>query len=285
MFAGLSMSFFGWMPPLRASVVMSLQDFGYQSPCLHPDCQHPDVCPGNRVRLLDPEGGEWSSDSEGIPLVKIIAPHHKVSKWWPHRQPIECLLPTDLARVWYYHHVYGKEVLLEEGCSGKSSSPYFFVQVEKGNQLRMQQVSQIFTQVLGRKFSPQKARSLFITEAKGQLLPDVDEEAAAAVMGHSRKMSQSVYDKQVVFRGAANNIAALAKWRLKVTSGAAAAVGVGAAAGGGAATAAAAAAAAAAVAAAAAGPSGVHAAPTQPEVVDITMDSDTDYMSMDSDSE
>ena len=49
-------------------------------------------------------------------------------------------------------------------------------------------------------------------------------QAAAAIMGNSYRMWEDVYDREVVARGAADNVAALAKWRSRVLS--AAGVGV-----------------------------------------------------------
>lgn len=89
-----------------------------------------------------------------------------------------------------------------------------------------------------------------MTAARSKQLGDVDEVAASAVMGHSMKMWRHVYDKEVVSRGAANNIAALAEWRLQVLA-------VGGDGGGG-----------------VAGAAAVGTSPA-PICVDLTMDSDS----------
>lgn len=114
-------------------------------------------------------------------------------------------------------------------------------------------------------FGPQRARGIFVTAARDKQLGELDERAAAAVMGNSLGVWEQVYDKNRVARAAAQNVAALAKWRQQVLAAAArggAAGGVGAAEATGAAATPSAAEAAAAVL-------GVHR-----EYVDLTMDLD-----------
>jgi len=224
------------VPPLRGSVLCSLQHPDYTGPCLHPDCQHPNRCKGNRVVLVDDGDGDSSDSSSdslnssgSIPLVKIIAPHHKVSRWWA-GQAIECVLPPELAGLYYTHYQHGRELLLELGEAEQPCS-FFFMQVQKGQQLKLQQASQIFASVVlpyTHTFGPQRARAIFVTSVRDKQLADVDEAAAAAVMGHSIRMWQQVYDRQRVARGAASNIAALAQWRQQVAASGSAAGAVGA---------------------------------------------------------
>ena len=40
---------FGYMPPLRPSILISLVGPDYKGPCLHKDCQNMGTCPGNRL--------------------------------------------------------------------------------------------------------------------------------------------------------------------------------------------------------------------------------------------
>jgi hypothetical protein len=250
MHAAYGMSFFGYVPPLRPSVVNSLQEPDYSGPCLHPDCQHPNKCKGNRVEIEDWDSSSDSSmDSSSTgsfdPTVTIFAPHHKATKWWKKNKTIVCKLPPILARLYLTHFLEGRDMLLSN-CSSDPSN-YFFIQVLKGEQLLESQASQIFASVVlphTHHFGPQKARAIFVTAARGGQLGSVDVQAAAAIMGNSYRMWEDVYDREVVARGAADNVAALAKWRSKVLSaarvGATAGVGAGAAAGVGAGAAAAA---------------------------------------------
>jgi hypothetical protein len=198
--------------------------------------------------------------------VKIIAPHHKSSKWWGGKQ-VEVELPQEPAQLYLAHYQRGWELLV--GMSSTKTPPnYFFVQPIKGQQLLAQQASQIFAkQVLPftHSFGPQKARSIFVTAANKQQLGDIDPQAAAQVMGHSLSMWDAVYDREKASRAAADNVAALASWRCRVLA---------------AAEAVAAAEPAAAVAAAAEGAAVAEADVARQgpdkECVDLTMDSDSE---------
>lgn len=322
MYAAYGMSFFGYVPPLRPSVVHSLQDPDYSGPCLHPDCQHPNKCKGNRVEIEDWDSTsdssmDSSSTSSLDPTITIFAPHHKASKWWKKNKTIVCKLPPILARLYLTHYLEGRGMLLSN-CSSDPSN-YFFVQVLKGEQLLESQASQIFASVVlphTHHFGPQRARAIFVTAARGGQLGSVDVQAAAAIMGNSYRMWEDVYDREVVARGAADNVAALAKWRSRVLSAAGVGVttGVGPDAAAGAAGAGAAArvgAGAAAGVGAGAAPRGVASAPrvgvgagvgvaagvgvdvaagvggaTSKELcIDLTQDTDSDSMDTSSDSD
>lgn len=289
MYAAFCCSLFGWLPPLRPSILITLQHPNYSGSCLHPDCQHPKVCLGNRVELVRSEedmgldldsssvssscSSWYSADSLTTTntIVKIIAPHHKSSKWWRGEQ-IEVELPHELAQLYLAHYQGGWELL--DGLSPtKAPCNYFFVQPMKGQQLLAQQASQIFAkQVLPvtHSFGPQKARSIFVTAANKQQLGEIDGQAAAQVMGHSLKMWDAVYDKEKATRGAANNVAALASWRCKVLAASEAATAAAAA---GVATAE-----AVEAAAATGGDVGIDVARQElhKEYVDLTMDSDSE---------
>lgn len=83
----------------------------------------------------------------------------------------------------------------------------------------MQQASQIFQRVVlphTHKFGPQRARAIYVAAAKSNIIKGVDVAAAAGVMGHNTKMWVRVYDREVIPRGVATNMAALATWRQEV---------------------------------------------------------------------
>jgi hypothetical protein len=231
MHAAFCCSFFGWVPPLRPSTIISLQHPNYSGPCLHPSCQHPTRCKGNRVVVEGDTSDSCcssSSSSGGNTYVSIIAPHHKASKWWEQTRPIECELPSELAGLYLTHCYEGWDKLVGNSANPQGTCSYFFVQVQKGQQLLPQQASQIFSSVVlphTHRFGPQAARGIFVTAARSQQLGDVSEAAAAAAMGHSLKMWEQVYDRAKVHRLAARNVAALAKWRHGVLAAAASRVG------------------------------------------------------------
>lgn len=237
--AALCCSMFGWLPPIRPSVLISLLHPAYKGPCPHPDCQQPTKCKGNRVIVLEPEYPD-SSDSDSCSSmsssstfhsacststeVRLFAPHHKISKWWG-TGPIDCELPYELADLYLAHHHEGREVIQAHPRGVKGDCKYFFLQSQKGQQLSPQQVSQIFSKVVlpaTHSFGPQKARSIFVTAARDKQLGQLDEGAAAGVMGNSLTVWEGVYDQRKVARGTAKNVAALAKWRAGVLAEAAA---------------------------------------------------------------
>jgi hypothetical protein len=285
--AALCCSMFGWVPPLRPSVLISLQHPDYKGPCLHPDCQHPLKCKGNRVEVLEPEADSTDTDTTSSNCsfhsaascssqVRLVAPHHKVSRYWG-RGPIDCELPPELADLYQAHYKGGWELVVQLAQSDKADSRYFFLQAHKGQQLLPQQASQIFAKVVlpaSSRFGAQKARGIFVTAARDKQLGELDEGAAAVVMGNSLSVWEQVYDRSRVSRSAAKNVAALAQWRqgvLAAARGAAAPRGVGAA---GALPAAAAATGAGAAAPTSATEAAAAVIGVQREYVDLTMDLD-----------
>jgi hypothetical protein len=179
------------------------------------------VCKGNRLEVREVsiklEGGGEEKELQSW----LVAPHHKSSKWG--RQPIICCLPHDLAYLYYFHILCGLPAMLEEHGQApfpNNHQPYVFLWASTGKPVVPQQVSQLFSRLVlpkGCTLPPQKARAAFVTamrDAKPYL--GLDEQQAAAVMGHSIKMWHQVYDKKQSSRTAATVAQVLADWRHQV---------------------------------------------------------------------
>lgn len=204
---------FGYLPPIRPSVLLSLQHPGYTGPCMHKDCQHPSVCPGNTLQWE-----EGTGNNSGKPMLRLHAPHHKVSKWWGSK-PIDCLIPDVLGKLYFAYFTGARELILSLSGKKDNNSPFTFVQPRTGKQVRRQQASKWFTKLVlpsTHRFGPRTARSIFVTAAKNQELGPLDTAAAAKVMGHCLTMWESVYDKEAMHRATSANVVALAQWRDRV---------------------------------------------------------------------
>lgn len=208
---------FGSIAPVRSSVVCSLHHPSYNGPCLHPDCQHPQHCLGNRLEWRAPQACSSNTTTRELWLV---APHHKSSRSKGFKgKPIECHLPSPLSDLMSAHLKAGRDLLLSCGEKKDSASPFVFFLVSNGEPISDARASQIFSKVVlpsGFGFGPQKARSIFITGSRAGTISNISEADAAHVMGNSLRMWEEVYDKNHALKTQAQNQQAIAKWRQEV---------------------------------------------------------------------
>ena len=231
--ACLCCSLFGYLSPMRPSILITLQQPSYEGPCLWPSCQHKDTCQGNRLEWVVEPG---SSSSSRWGQLRLVAPHHKTSNHAKERA-ISFTLPADLLPLYSYHlqaglgkvwelhtHVVDDEVELP---------PSVFINPNTCKQLVPQQVSQVWSRVVlpdGFAFGPQTARAAFTTLVRedarltGVSAPFV-ESAAAEVMGNSLVVWDGVYDRLLKCRQAQEAINTMTQWRQGVLARVAQGVG------------------------------------------------------------
>lgn len=182
----------GHLPPLRASVIMSLTVPRYTGGCLRSDCCEPGKCKGNRLYW-----GEPAHDANLRELWCDI-PHHKVSRAWG-GQHITFRLPAELTELLTIYLEWA-HTSLTLGVCDNDLSPTVFVNTTTGQPLKPQEVSQLFQRVVLKgtdcRFGVQMLRSIFVVDRRTDgTTPGPDEEAAAAVMGHNVAMWDMCYDK------------------------------------------------------------------------------------------
>jgi len=227
--ACLCCGLYGYLPPLRPSILITLQRPGYQGPCLWPNCQLKHSCLGNRLEWEQQPGaaGSSSNSSANLGKLRLVAPHHKTSKTARERQ-ISFTLPNDLQPLFSYHIQAGLGKLWEpfsfedyDDEVGMELPPTVFISSSTGKPLLPQQVSQVWNKVVlpeGVRFGPQTARAAFCTLVRGHSTatgqpPPFEEDAAAHVMGNSLRMWDMVYDREHKQRAAQAAIDNLAQWR------------------------------------------------------------------------
>jgi hypothetical protein len=228
---------FGYLPPLRPSVVISLSRPDYKGPCTWPGCQHKQRCPGNRffwVAAADQAGSSSSSSSSAQQQQQLLGldiRHHKGNtRRQQYGEPILAILPPELQHVMQAYLKEGLPRLLAPSTfvvpDGSAfthpldSQPYAFVWPHTGKPIKAQQVATIWReQVLSTGVrSPQQARSMFVSQvrtaaAEGTLPQDFSEQAAAHIMGHDLAMWDRVYDKVKNLRASHHTISAMAEYR------------------------------------------------------------------------
>jgi hypothetical protein len=208
---------YGYVPPLRPSVLRTLVLPGYRGPCICRGCDRRRECKGNRLVRL--EGGGW----------RLIAPHHKNAKRWGGRL-IQYDLPQELCTLLDAHAEWGHARLawvVQEGQ--QQPTPNVFVMATSGEALKSSQVSQVWCrEALARvdvRFGPQMCRSIFVHERRSadRVEGGLEDEAAAFCMGNTVSTWDAVYDKNYDRRRAQGAVDCMGPWREKVLAKAAAA--------------------------------------------------------------
>ena len=212
--------FYGFMLPNRPSVVITLQQPGYSGECLFPRCQHKDRCKGNRLEWAVPPQQPGSS-STSLKL-KLVAPHHK-TRPAGREKPIEYFLPADMQDLLRVYLAVCLPVISQAFSYNTDSGlpATVFIWPSTGKQVKPQQVSQVFKKVAvppGCRISPQVARAAFSTLVRDDALAGglgavIDQDGAAAVMGHSIEMWDEVYDRKYATRRAQEAVDSLARFR------------------------------------------------------------------------
>jgi hypothetical protein len=218
--AALCALLFGYVPPIRPSILISLVMPTHKGPCIHPDCQYPLTCKGNRLELCQQAEGETGGGQSML----LVAPHHKNTKRWKGKV-ISFELPPEVFTLLNAHSQWGYHVLtrcLPVGSQQKD--PRVFVLESTGQPLKKAQVSQVWCRVaLSRvqaRFGPQMGRSIFVHHLKSSDtgVGGLDHTAAAHVMGNSLSTWNAVYDKSYNRRRAQGAVNAMKQWREQVLS-------------------------------------------------------------------
>lgn len=204
MYTTLACFFWGFLPPMRPSVVLQLLRPEYRGPCRHPSCQRPEGCMGNRLSWLDPARQH----------LQLTAVHHKSARHGG--GPISFRLPADLALLVRAHLQRGVAIMAR--CS-EQRPPWVFFNHNSCKQLLPQQASQAFAGVFPGNVqhlvpSPQQCRATFVGERRQ---PEAgvgpSEVGAAAVMGHQPAMWSHTYDRMYRARQAQTAVDGMAAWR------------------------------------------------------------------------
>lgn len=218
MHSAMSCFMFGYLPPLRPSVIASLQMPEYTGPCMWEGCQHPEKCKGNRLQWHG-SSSHSSSTTTSSSSIRLVAPHHKSGKHVS-SQPIDCVLPAELSTLMLFHLHKGRQLLVQSYVAEGLQEPTTVFITEQGTSCTAAEVSQVWRDTVlppGYNFGPQTARGAFVTLARGDDC-FVEPAGAAAVMGHSLNMWDTVYDKQARQKGVQAAVDGLADWRKKVVA-------------------------------------------------------------------
>ena len=218
----LSCMCFGYMPPLRATTLLSITlPSRAVQPCQHADCQahmRASGCQGNRV-YKDPSTALWHMD----------LPHHKNSRRWS-GAGINVPVPLDLVGLLEFHVKVGHGALsMIEADDGRAVRA-LFLNVRKCDQaLGESDMAKVFTRTVlqgtGVRFGPQMCRSIFVVGTRDmQHQQGVGEGAlgdgAAMVMGNSQQVWDSVYDRHFNTRQAREAMDAMPMWRQQMLAAA-----------------------------------------------------------------
>jgi hypothetical protein len=215
---------FGFVPPLRPSVLLSLQVPSYTGPCKWKGCQD-SMCRGNRL--------EWVhlGPSSSNPVVvqqqqlRLVAPHHKNSTR-PRAEAITYTVPEELACLLRFTLQVGRRVVCGSTLQ-QQQHPWLFCQ-PGGKQMQPTQLASTWTSTVlppGITMPPQRARSAFVTlyrsveggeQQLGQQQQQQQQQAVAAAMGNSVGVWDTVYDRLVGQRHVQAAINSLKGWREQV---------------------------------------------------------------------
>ncbi len=176
--AAKRMATYGHMPPLRPSVLISLQHPSCTK-CQHPGCKDPD-CKGNRVEKTETGGHHcvcvlcaprpiacMHAHTPSLHMCgccntggyKLVVVHHKNArrkKWGP----LQFKLPDDVVEYLGPHIEWGHKLI--------TTSPFLFVASHSGKRFTLESFCQDFrtwiSNSTGACFGPQRLRHIFITE-------------------------------------------------------------------------------------------------------------------------
>jgi hypothetical protein len=117
MHAAMCCFIFGFVPPLRPSIVISLQLPGYEGPCCWAGCNI-QGCQGNRLEWVAASSSSSSSSSGGGRALRLVAPHHKNSSR-AQTQLLTYILPPEITCLLEYHISIGRGIMLAERRRGR----------------------------------------------------------------------------------------------------------------------------------------------------------------------
>jgi len=203
--------FFGFLPPQRESVVLSLQLAG--SKCMHPACQHRDTCKGNHIRPA----------KDGSGRLELFVQHYKgVEK--KGFKPLQVPLPPEISVLYKAHVEAGRKLIIEstvglETAEAIAVEPYLFIWPSTLKPILMAQVHRAFNKLLlgdaTASFGVQWLRTVFVEHmrAAGSAACGLDEAAAARMMGHCLSVWDAAYDKSQQQRASAHVQQVMPTWR------------------------------------------------------------------------
>jgi hypothetical protein len=210
---------FGFMPPIRPSIILNLLHPNHTGPCPHPDCQHSQACGGNRLVAARFAPG-------GAHKFSIRAPHHKTEA----RQGgtmLEFDLPSDLHPLLEFLLLGGGRGALVSPLPPSDAPATLFFHPNTHKPYSYADLGTIFrdTVLSGTRasFPPQLCRSIFVDERRGSdRAPGPADEAAAMVLGHSLRQWDTTYDRRFASRQVAAVPSAMQEWRAHLLQQAAA---------------------------------------------------------------
>jgi hypothetical protein len=203
--------FFGFLPPQRESVVLSLQLPGTK--CMHPACQHRDKCLGNHIRKAP----------DGSSRFELFVQHYKGSK---HKgfKPLQVPLPPELCVLYTAHLEAGRHMLIESTVGlgtpeAEAVEDYLFLWPSTLKPIKMAQLYKVFNKLVladaSVSFGVQWLRTVFVEYMRTaeSAASGLDQEAAARMMGHCLKVWDAAYDKLQHQRASDHVEQAMPKWR------------------------------------------------------------------------
>jgi hypothetical protein len=201
----LGAMFFGYFPPSRPSCVAQLTGPHHKGPCVHPDCQHKQLCKGNKVfKGLD---GEWH----------LVFSHHKNSRKWGGVE-ISFQVPSELGPLLDHHTSTGLATLTRAMQNEVEPSPFLFVNPATGQPLRVEDMAQTWAGIVlegsGCQFGPQRCRSIFVTSMRTSLT-GLHPEMAAYMMGNSMREWDKTYDLNFASNQQMAVMGRMSEWRAR----------------------------------------------------------------------
>lgn len=202
---------YGWMPPQRPSVLVSLMLPSYAGPCMSLDCQlsrREAPCGGNKL--------SWVEGSLHTAL-GMHAPHHKTAKYRG-RRALSLRLPDDLNVLLVPYLLWGQKALTAAMAAAGERAMYTFVDLSTGAQLTTEGLYGIWNeQVLqgsGCKFGPKVARAIWVGErCSRDPAAGPDDRGASMAMGHTERAWRSSYDRFWDEREAQAAVDSMQDWR------------------------------------------------------------------------
>lgn len=203
--------FFGFLPPQRESVVLSLQVPGTR--CMHPACQHRDKCLGNHIREA----------SDGSGKLELFVQHYKGSQQKGFK-PLQVPLPPEVCVLYKAHLDAGRQLIIESAVGLDTPEAgvvqdYLFLWPSTLKPFLMAQVHRVFNKLVladaSVSFGVQWLRTVFIEymRSAGSAASGLDEGAAARVMGHCLGVWDAAYDKLQHQRASTHVEQVMPKWR------------------------------------------------------------------------
>lgn len=203
----LACTLFGWIPPMRSSVVRTLFSPHSCDRCQDPDCRVKPLCRGNRLVLL-PSGS-----------MKFYIPHHKNQQRWG---AIEFELPEDLTALLKLY--IDKSLPALQSRHNAIDKHAWLFPAPDGQAFTKPSFNRHWLELMNRwggpDMSPHSLRSVFVTERRRvDRVPGPEDATAAYVMGNTTGVWQRYYDMQVPQTTMQKGIKAMAEWRTALLNG------------------------------------------------------------------